>query len=123
MKAADSVKFMAFLSQAAFDQGLSIGLKNSATILTTVLPAMQWSVNEQCVQNEECDSYSPMIANSKPVFHIEYPNQVQGNSRISSSLCATDGPAAGAAQFSTVIKNDNLDGYVRYCDGEISSTP
>jgi hypothetical protein len=87
-----------------------------------VLPGMQYTVNEQCVQLEECEAYSPFVQDGKPVFHIEYPNQVKGNKRIASSLCLDTGPAKGATNFSTVIKNDNLDGWVQYCDGSSTTT-
>jgi hypothetical protein len=122
LTANDSIAFMGFLSTAAHKAGMSIGLKNAAAILPNVVMNMEWSVNEQCVQYGECSKYAPMIQNGKPVFHIEYPNQVDGNTQVSSSLCKTDGQAAGAQGFSTVLKNDDLDGYVKYCDNETATT-
>jgi hypothetical protein len=82
---------------------------------------MQFSVNEQCVENRECTSFSGFINASKPVFHIEYPNNVK-NADVRSQLCGTTGAAAGAQGFSTVRKNMNLDGWVEYCNGTTFTT-
>jgi hypothetical protein len=100
---------------------LGIGLKNSDAVIPQVLPAVQFSVNEQCVQFKNCGDYSKFVSANKPVFHIEYPSQVKGD--FAQNFCKTTGPAEGAENFSTVIKKYNLDGWVQYCDGNITSTP
>jgi hypothetical protein len=78
-----------------------------------LLSVIQYSVNEQCVQYSECETFQPVIAGGKPVFHIEYPDSDSAN--VVSALCQTTGAAAGAAGFSTVLKNMNLDATVQYC--------
>ena len=52
---------------------MTFGLKNAGAIITAVLPVVDFSVNEQCVQYNECATFQPFIAAGKPVFHIEYP--------------------------------------------------
>lgn len=117
----DSINFLRFLSNQAQNLSLAIGLKNSGTIVPYVLPAMQWEVNEQCVQNSECTSFDPFIDAGKPVLHIEYPDQAKSMSSF--TLCGNSGPANGTNGFSTVLKNYNLDGWVQYCDGTTATTP
>ena len=121
MTKADSITMMRVLSDKAQQLKLAIGLKNSAAIIANVLPAMQYSVNEECVANGECASYAPFVAAGKPVFHIEYPTKVKAG--FTSNFCKTEGPAEGAFNFSTVIKNYNLDGWVEYCNGDTYTTP
>jgi hypothetical protein len=112
---------MRFLSDKAAALNISTGLKNGGAVLSSVLPFTQFSVNEQCVEFSECDQFSPYINASKPVFHIEYPKEVKSD--VVKLLCTDTGRADGAARFSTVLKNLNLDGYVEGCDGSTANTP
>jgi hypothetical protein len=99
---------------------LAIGLKNAGAIVPSVLPVVQFSVNEQCVQMDECTLFSSFVRAGKPVFHIEYPSEVKAN--FVSNFCKDSGPAAGAVGFSTVLKKMDLDGWVQYCNGVVANT-
>jgi len=118
---ADTVNFLSFLVSKAQSLGLAIGLKNAGAVIPSVLPAMQFLVNEQCVQYSDCPTFSAFINASKPVFHIEYPSEVKPD--FVANFCKDNGPAQGTHGFSTVIKNMNLDGWVSYCDGNTATTP
>ncbi|PVH86642.1 glycoside hydrolase family 114 protein [Cadophora sp. DSE1049] len=107
-----AVDFMTFMAIEAHSRNMSIGLKNSGGIVNSTLPMMQWQVNEQCVQYDECDSFTPFIENNKPVFHIEYPNSAPS---ISSSDNATFCDRSTDAGFSTLLKNMNLDNWYQDC--------
>jgi hypothetical protein len=109
----DSINFMRWLTARAQTHKLAVGLKNSAAILPNVLPAVQFIVQEQCVQFSECNKYATSITAGKPVFHIEYPSEVKVE--IAEQFCKQSGAAQGAAGFSTVIKRFNLDGWVQNC--------
>lgn len=74
---ADSISFVNFLANAAHARNMSIGLKNAGDIIPSVIKNMQWSVNEQCAQYNECDTYAVFPQNGKPVFHIEYPKGIR----------------------------------------------
>ena len=100
---------------------MGIGLKNSARLVQYVLPAVEFAVNEQCVQYSECARFAPFIDDGKPVFHIEYPEETTRS--VAANYCRKDGAAEGTDGFSTVIKNLNLDGWVKYCDGDVETTP
>lgn len=112
-----AVDYMKFLANAAHTRGLSIGLKNAGAIIPQVLPYMEWSVNEQCVQYNECDTYAAFIKAGKPVFHVEYPkgdktnNNINVESSVQSRICGN----AAAKNFSTIIKNMLLDTWKQSC--------
>jgi hypothetical protein len=116
---------MGYLAAKAQSHNLAIGLKNAGAIINSVMPAIQYSVNEQCVQFSDCPTFSAFTNSSKPVFHIEYPSEVSAD--FVPNFCKDSGPAAGTQGFSTVIKNMNLDGWVQYCKdgspGMNASTP
>lgn len=116
---------MTFLASHARIHGLSIGLKNAGQILANLTSVVQFSVNEQCVQYNECTTFAPMVQAGKPVFHIEYPEEAPAkiNVAITTSLCSSTGAGAGSWGFSTVLKDMDLDGFVEYCDRTTSTTP
>jgi len=91
---------------------LSIGLKNGGTIVNATLDIMQWEVNEQCEQYDECDLFRPFIDAGKPVFHIEYPDSSPDIS-VSEKKDVCDN--ASAQGFSTVLKNMDLDNFLETC--------
>ncbi|KAJ5129450.1 CAZyme family [Penicillium bovifimosum] len=69
---ADSIAYLSFLADESHSRGMSIGLKNGGDIIGSVIDKMQWSVNEQCAEYNECDVYAAFTEVNKPVFHIEY---------------------------------------------------
>lgn len=99
---------------------MTTGLKNAGDIIPDVLPDVAFSVNEQCIQYSECDTFAAFIDDGKLVFNIEYPNgapEVKDSDR--KKIC--DG-AKGTDDFSTVIKKMDLDGWVMYCPDETYET-
>ncbi|KAF2450889.1 glycoside hydrolase family 114 protein [Karstenula rhodostoma CBS 690.94] len=127
LTAADSIAFMAYLSNLTVPLHLALGLKNAGDIVAEVLPIVHFSVNEQCVEASECGTFQPFIAADKPVFHIEYPDGAGGKSGLKKSVvqkyCGDQGAAAGSEGFSTVLKKMDLDGWVEYCDEAVGMTP
>ena len=67
----DSEEYLTFLSAAAHNLDLLIGLKNSAEIASTMQPNFDFAVVEECKKYKECNKYSVFIENDKPVFAIE----------------------------------------------------
>ncbi|KAK3316765.1 glycoside hydrolase superfamily [Apodospora peruviana] len=116
----DSIDFVAFLAGKAKEKKLAIGLKNANDIVTDVLDAVQFSVNEQCAEYSACESFAPFIEAGKPVFHIEYPSGAPEKIATADSKSACS--AKGASRFSTVLKSENLDSWVEYCDGRTVKT-
>jgi hypothetical protein len=103
---------------------MSMGLKNAGNIIPQVLPVVDFSVNEQCVEYGECETFKAFIDAGKPVFHIEYPGAA-GSELAADTVkhfCGREGDADGSDGFSTVLKKMNLDGWVEYCDGTVEAT-
>ena len=120
LTANDSADFAVFLANEAHKLNLGVGLKNAGEIVKTVLPFMQFAVNEQCGQYKNCDLFSPFIAANKPVYHIEYPDGAPKTISATEKNSACSAP--GAQGFSTVIKEMDLSGWVQYCDGRTEDT-
>ncbi|KAL5339247.1 glycoside hydrolase superfamily [Aspergillus crustosus] len=113
---ADSVDYLNWLSGEARRRGLSIGLKNAGAIIERVIGGMQYSVNEQCAQYNECDVYAAFVAGVKPVFHIEYPKGDEVNDEVDvGERLVREACEFGEEGFSTLIKNMDLDNWVQNC--------
>ncbi|KAJ4109693.1 hypothetical protein NW768_012129 [Fusarium equiseti] len=115
----DTVNFVKFLSQTAASFNMSTGLKNAGSVIPDVISDVHFSVNEQCVEYSECDTFAQFIDHDKPVFHIEYPKGAGGkvSTKTAGEICSGKGKADGSSGFSTVIKKMNLDKWVEYCNG------
>jgi hypothetical protein len=109
---ADAVDYVTFLAEGASTLGMSVGLKNAGGIVSDVLPLMQWSVNEECEQYDECDKFQPFIKNGKPVFHIEYPDSAPDVTPAQKAKLCGDKSTAG---FSTILKDMDLSDWVDAC--------
>jgi hypothetical protein len=145
----DSIDYIKKMSAEAHIHGLAMGLKNAEAILQSVSNVVEFAVNEQCATYYGgCSAYSSFLRSGKPVFHIEYgtPVKINGTENAiraeSDSLInmATDklirlycleeslgngrglSPSIGK-QFSTVIKEMDLNAWVVYCDSPLSRAP
>jgi endo-alpha-1,4-polygalactosaminidase (GH114 family) len=87
---ADSIDFLTFLATEAHSRGMAIGLKNGGDIIGSVIDKMQWSVNEQCAEYNECDTYAAFTEVNKPVFHIEYSGETIESDSSSSTGTTTN---------------------------------
>lgn len=123
----DSIAFVEFLASIAHPLNLTLGLKNAGRIVSAVLPVVDFSVNEQCVQYNECAAFRQFIDTGKPVFHIEYPDKAGSSdgsvgATLVDRLCGNNGEE-DTSGFSTVLKRKNLDGWVEYCSSTVATTP
>lgn len=122
----DSVDFVRFLAQEASSRGMMTGLKNAASIIDDVIDVVHFSINEQCIQYDECNDFIAFPQNGKPVFHIEYP---AGDDDSDVKVFSTNvlnkycNPGTDYNEgFNTVIKYMDLGGWVEYCNGENYTT-
>jgi hypothetical protein len=123
----DSIDFMRFLAKQAADKGMITGLKNAAAIIDSVIDVVHFSVNEQCVQYDECADFAAFPANNKPVFNIEYPagdgtTDVKAFAANTVSKSCDKGTSNNGEGFNTVLKYMNLSGWVQYCNGDTYTT-
>jgi hypothetical protein len=63
------------LASATHERGMAAGLKNmlDSSSINKLSPYVEYVVNEECVQYNECDVLvTGFINKNKPVFHVEY---------------------------------------------------
>ena len=68
----DQLAYNLFLSNAAHQNGLGIGLKNDLEQAEILLPFFDWALSEQCFYYKECSLLLPFAQAGKAVFVIEY---------------------------------------------------
>jgi hypothetical protein len=99
----DQIGYDKFLSTEAHARGLSVGLKNSLGLVTTLVSSFDWALNEECLKYSECDQLAPFVSAGKAVFHCEYATSTAG-------ICNND-----PAGFSTIVKNLDLGAFRLAC--------
>jgi len=100
LNADEQLAFNIFLSQAAHNRGLSIGLKNDLNQTADLVSYFDWIINEECFFYQECSLLSPFLEANKPVFVIEYELAPE-------EFC----PQANQLGFNALHKNWDLDSY------------
>ncbi|KAB8338707.1 hypothetical protein FH972_021652 [Carpinus fangiana] len=116
----DAVDYIRFLADAAHARNLAVGLKNAGSIAETVLDSVEWEVNEECIELEECAQFDVFIKAGKPVFNIEYPpedhidNDWTQDEEVARCGLYADA-ATGASGFSTVLKKHIVDEWIKTC--------
>lgn len=106
----NALDFITFLAKEAHGLGMAIGLKNAGDLVRSTVDFLQWEVNEQCVQFEECEVFRPFVDAGKPVFHIEYVDG-KSMSTMKQKVCVNNSKSG----FSTLLKNMDLDDWVETC--------
>jgi hypothetical protein len=108
---ADQLDFNTFLATEAHARGLSVGLKNAVELTNDLVEVFDWSLNEECLQYDECTALRPFIEADKAVFHVEYVNRSAQGPDLADEVCG-DPTIAG---FSTLIKTWDLDAWQLAC--------
>ncbi len=104
LTATDQLQYNRYLAGAAHTRGLSVGLKNDLDQVTALVSLFDWALNEACFQFQECNLLAPFVQAGKAVFNVEY-------SLPPSTVC----PQAKALDFSTLIKDVDLDARRQAC--------
>ncbi|GAA5225593.1 endo alpha-1,4 polygalactosaminidase [Paeniglutamicibacter antarcticus] len=77
----DQLAYIRALAQLAHERGLGFGLKNAVELVGGLVDEIDFAVNEQCHEYDECDVYDRLLAAGKAVVVLEYamdPKQVCG---------------------------------------------
>lgn len=104
LTAEDQAAYNIFLSNAAHQNGLAIGLKNDLEQIPSLLPYFDWALNEECFTYNECGLLLPFVQAGKAVFVIEY-------NLAPESFC----PQANEMGFNAIHKTLALDSYLTPC--------
>jgi len=111
-----AVSYVNFLAKEAHDRNLAIGLKNSGGIVKSLVGTVDFAVNEQCAEYNECASWQPFIQAAKPVFRVEYPKGEKSDTfRVSDTDKNMYCKAKNTEGFNTIIKNMELDEWSQDC--------
>lgn len=103
------IEFLSWLSAAAHQRGLSIGLKNVPDLAPSVSNQFDWIIIEDCHAQGWCADVQGFVENKKPVFSIEYTD-----SKLDFNAACAD---AKKRKHILVIKHRGLDGgYIRRCE-------
>lgn len=95
----NQIDFNKYLATQAHAKGLIIALKNSTDLVTALVSSFDFAVVEECFKYNECEAYSPFIAQNKAVLNAEYTN-------YSANTCNK----AATLKFSTAFFNLDLNG-------------
>ncbi len=106
----DQLAYNIWLSEEAHARGLSIGLKNNEEQVKDLLPHFDWALTEDCFVGEWCQEMIPFIEAGKPVFAVEYSDEITPED-FQAIIC----PPAADLQFYAILKNRNLDEYRAEC--------
>jgi len=66
------IAYNKWMAQYAHSLGLSIALKNSVGLISTLHTYYDFAINEQCGTYTECSSYAPFTNANKAVLAVEY---------------------------------------------------
>jgi hypothetical protein len=105
----DQQSFIRRLAEAAHARGLAFGLKNDLEEIEVLLEFVDFAVNEECFENQECDELIPFIRAGKPVFNVEYT--ADDLAARGDDICAD----AKRRKFSTLIKRLSLNAEQHAC--------
>ena len=72
LTAAEQLTFDRMLASTAHARGLAVGLKNDVEQVPQLVRDVDFSVDEQCAEYQECPALTPFIRQGKAVFHAEY---------------------------------------------------
>lgn len=74
---ADSLRYLRWLIREGHEQELAVGLKNALGLIRSLAGRVDWALNEQCVEYDECDRYAPLVRRDVPVFVLEYAGRTE----------------------------------------------
>lgn len=68
----DQIAFNKFIANQSHQRGLLVGLKNALELIPELHEDFDFSVNEQCIEYQECVFLQAFVDAKEPVFSIEY---------------------------------------------------
>jgi hypothetical protein len=68
----DQLDFNRWLAREARERGLSPGLKGTVGLAPQLVDDFDWTLNEQCIQYDECEALQAFVDAGKAVFIVEY---------------------------------------------------
>ncbi|MET0343732.1 MAG: endo alpha-1,4 polygalactosaminidase [Polyangiales bacterium] len=116
----DQLRFNRYIACAAHERGLAIGLKNNPSQADDLVADFDFVVSEQCFDYNECKRYQPFLTADKPVFLVEYQEDLSPNAEAKFSTMCTQADQLG---ISAILKNDELDAWRVACPSGGAAVP
>ena len=104
-----NIRYARWLAEEAHRRGLAIGQKNGPQMVKDLVGLYDFAITEEAFYYDFAEDFLPYIEAGKAVFDAEYTDtdvDWEEACRRSREL-----------QFSTILKNRELDAWVRFCDG------
>lgn len=98
-----SIQYIRWLAQQAHKRGMAFSLKNAEALIADVLPSVDMMQSESCFYYDNCAAASVMSAANKPVFAVEYAENLSVH-RFRSEACAV----AKKFRFSMIFRDTLL---------------
>jgi len=99
----EQLTYNKMLATLAHERSMLIGLKNDTGQVIDLVESFDFAINESCYLYNECDTYSHFIDVQKPVYIIEYQEDIFNKNSL-------DAKENG---FHMILKNRNLDSFVK----------
>ncbi|HIP21040.1 MAG TPA: endo alpha-1,4 polygalactosaminidase [Sulfurimonas sp.] len=110
LKEEDTRKYMDFLIVEAHKRGLSIGQKNTTDLSLEYVDKFDWALVESAFKFGFADEVKIYTDKNKPVFATEYTD-LMDEEEFLRDVC----PKAKLWGFTAILKNRDLDSFVRRC--------
>ncbi|NPA26456.1 MAG: endo alpha-1,4 polygalactosaminidase [Chloroflexi bacterium] len=104
----DNIRYARWLAEEAHARGLAIGLKNGAEMVPDLVDLYDFAITEEAFYYDFADAFIPFLKQGKAVFDAEYTD-----TDVDWAQACERSRALG---FSTILKNRDLDAWVRFCD-------
>lgn len=111
LSADEQLAYNIFIANEAHKRGLSVGLKNDVDQIIELKPYYDFSVNEECHEQNECEQIQAFIDANKPVFNAEYKQEYIDNKNGKRDTMCQD---AISLKFKTLVLPLDLDNSFRY---------
>jgi hypothetical protein len=108
---ADTKKYADYLISLAHNNGLSIGQKNVKELSADYASKFDWMLTEDAFAQGWQDELSVYIKLKKPVFAVEYTDEMS-QSEFEKNVC----PAAGQLHYTAILKKRDLSQWVDRCN-------
>ena len=103
----DQLHYALWLADKTHQRGLAIGVKNASDQIKDLVEHFDFAITEDAFYYEWSEDMLPFIEAGKPVFAAEYTD-LSGDFE---SYCQK----SKELKFSTILKNRELDSWVKYC--------
>ncbi len=106
----EQLAYNRWLADEAHRRGLSVALKNDVDQVGALIDWFDFTVNEECMAWDECDTLDPFVAAGKAVLHVEYVDDWADAPALAAVVCGAN------PGFSSLVKGWDLGPEFLPCD-------